>query len=310
MRNKAWIEHKNVTAVLMAHLPGQESGTAILDVLYGDVNPSGRLPYTIGKSLADYGPAAPIIKQPGGPVPQQAFSEGLYIDYRHFDKEGVTPRFEFGFGLSYTTFEISDMVITQTRVPTEFPPARPVGVPAPQLNSTIPPSSELGFPPGMRRLPGFIYPYLNDTSVTKSPKPYPYPPGYSTTPHEPSPAGGAQGGHPALFDTIFHVTVSVKNTGSLPGKAVPQLYISYPNGTGIDFPVRSLRGFEKVGAGPGETVAVGFDITRRDLSYWDEKRGNWRIPLDKEGNIGAYEIFVGDSSRGKGVTGRTEVVKV
>ncbi|PUU83842.1 glycoside hydrolase superfamily [Tuber borchii] len=307
---EAWIEHKNVTAVLMAHLPGQESGTAVLDVLYGSVNPSGRLPYTIGKSLADYGPAAPILKQPGGPAPQQNFSEGLYIDYRHFDKQGITPRFEFGFGLSYTTFEFSDMVITQTLVPTEFPPARPIGVPAPELNSTIPPSSQLGFPLGMVRLPKYIYPYLSDTTVTKSSAPYPYPPGYSTTPHKPSPAGGAQGGHPALFDTIFHVTVSVFNTGSLPGKAVPQLYISYPNGTGIDFPVRSLRGFDKVAAGPGETVAVGFDITRRDLSYWDEKKGNWRIPLDKKGNIGAYEIFVGDSSRGNGVTGRTKVVKV
>ncbi|CAZ82559.1 unnamed protein product [Tuber melanosporum] len=222
---EAWIEHKNVTAVLLAHLPGQESGTALLDVLYGSINPSGRLPYTIGKSLADYGPVAPIMMQPGGPVPQQDFSEGLYIDYRHFDRNGITPRFEFGFGLSYTTFEFSNMVITQTKVPTEFPPARPVG-----------------------------------------------------------------GGHPALFDTIFHVTVSVKNTGSIPGNAVPQLYI--------------------IGAGPGETVVVGFDIMRRDLSYWDEQRGNWRIPLDKEGNIGAYEIFVGDSSRGKGVTGRTEVVKV
>ncbi|RPA98501.1 hypothetical protein L873DRAFT_1808121 [Choiromyces venosus 120613-1] len=307
---EAWIENKNVTAVLMAHLPGQESGTALLDVLYGSVNPSGRLPYTIGKSLADYGPAAPIMLQPGGPVPQQDFSEGLYIDYRHFDKEGITPRFEFGFGLSYTTFEFSNMVITQTRAPTEFPPARPVGVPAPELNSTIPPSSELGFPPDFRHLRGYIYPYLNDTNVIKSSKPYPFPPGYSTTPHEPSPAGGAQGGHPALFDTIYHVTVSVKNTGSLSGKAVLQLYISYPNGTGVDFPVRTLRGFEKVGAGPGETVDVGFDITRRDLSYWDEKRANWRIPLDKDGNIGAYEIFVGDSSRGKGVTGRTELVKV
>ncbi|KAG0633054.1 glycoside hydrolase superfamily [Tuber brumale] len=307
---EAWIEHKNVTAVLLAHLPGQESGTALLDVLYGSINPSGRLPYTIGKSLADYGPAAPIMTQPGGPVPQQDFSEGLYIDYRHFDRNGITPRFEFGFGLSYTTFEFSNMVITQTKAPTEFPPARPVGLPAPELNSTIPPSSELGFPPGMRRLQRHIYPYIDYPNIIESSEPYPYPSGYSTTPHEPSPAGGAQGGHPALFDTIFYVTVSVKNAGSIPGKAVPQLYISYPNGTGIDFPVRSLRGFEKVGAGPGETVDVGFDITRRDLSYWDEQRGNWRIPLDKEGNIGAYEIFVGDSSRGKGVTGRTEVVMV
>ena len=51
---ESWINHKNVTAVIMAHLPGQESGNALVDVLFGDVNPSGKLPYTIAKSEADY----------------------------------------------------------------------------------------------------------------------------------------------------------------------------------------------------------------------------------------------------------------
>jgi hypothetical protein len=49
-----WIDHPNVTAVLWAGLPGQESGNSLVDILYGDVNPSGRLPYTIAKSETDY----------------------------------------------------------------------------------------------------------------------------------------------------------------------------------------------------------------------------------------------------------------
>jgi len=51
---ESWINHPNVTAVIMAHLPGQESGNALVDILFGDVNPSGKLPYTIAKSQADY----------------------------------------------------------------------------------------------------------------------------------------------------------------------------------------------------------------------------------------------------------------
>ena len=51
---ESWINHKNVTAVIMAHLPGQESGNALVDILFGAVNPSGKLPYTIAKLETDY----------------------------------------------------------------------------------------------------------------------------------------------------------------------------------------------------------------------------------------------------------------
>ncbi len=57
-----------------------------MDVLFGHVNPSGKLPYTVGKSLEDYGSGAPIMYYPNAPIPQQDFTDGLYIDYRHFDK--------------------------------------------------------------------------------------------------------------------------------------------------------------------------------------------------------------------------------
>lgn len=103
---EAWINHPNITAVVWAGVAGQEVGNALVDVLYGDVNPSGRLPYTIAKRLEDY-PAQ--VSRAGGindnfPVP---YSEGLLVDYRHFDAHNIAPRFEFGFGLSYTTFSYS-----------------------------------------------------------------------------------------------------------------------------------------------------------------------------------------------------------
>ncbi|KAK4225758.1 family 3 putative glycoside hydrolase [Podospora fimiseda] len=105
----AFIKHPNVTAVIMAGLPGQESGNSLVDVLYGDVNPSGRLPYTIAKREEDYGkvvdPAGLGEEERKEYFPEDDFSaEGLLIDYRAFDKKGIEPRFEFGFGLSYTTF--------------------------------------------------------------------------------------------------------------------------------------------------------------------------------------------------------------
>jgi len=103
----AWIELPNVKAVLNAGLLGEQSGHAIMDVIFGDVNPSGRLPYTIAKTTEDYnGKICPCC--------ECKYDEGLFIDYRHFDKSNITPRYEFGFGLSYTTFSYKSLVVSQT----------------------------------------------------------------------------------------------------------------------------------------------------------------------------------------------------
>ncbi|KAF1961768.1 glycoside hydrolase [Byssothecium circinans] len=102
----AWIENPNVTAVLFAGLPGQESGNALVDILYGDVAPSGKLPYTIAKKESDYGSVLNSSVSFAA-FPQDNFTEGRYIDYRAFDRDGIEPRFEFGFGLTYTTFNFS-----------------------------------------------------------------------------------------------------------------------------------------------------------------------------------------------------------
>jgi beta-glucosidase len=81
----------NVQAIVWAGLPSSESGNALVDILYGANSPSGKLPYTIAKAAGDYG----TTQQRG----DDNYSEGLYIDYRHFDKANISPRYEFGFGL-------------------------------------------------------------------------------------------------------------------------------------------------------------------------------------------------------------------
>ncbi|KAI9434687.1 beta-glucosidase [Lactarius indigo] len=107
-----WIDHPNVTAVVWAGLGGPETGNALVDILYGGVNPSGRLPYTIAKSPSDYS-AQLIIGGTGDEILNITYSEGLFIDYRHFDAANIAPRYEFGFGLSYTTFKYSGLSISK-----------------------------------------------------------------------------------------------------------------------------------------------------------------------------------------------------
>ncbi|TDL23295.1 glycoside hydrolase family 3 protein [Rickenella mellea] len=105
-----WIDHPNVTAVLWAGLGGQETGNGLVDVLYGVRNPSARLPYTIAKNPSDYS-AQLTLGGGGGTIIQIPYTEGLNIDYRAFDANNISPRFEFGFGLSYTTFQYSALKI-------------------------------------------------------------------------------------------------------------------------------------------------------------------------------------------------------
>lgn len=119
-----WIDNPNVTAVILAHLPGQDSGAAITKILHGDVSPSGKLPYTIARNESDYG-ALVAPQDPGNwdkYFPQDNFTEGVFIDYRAFDENNITPRFEFGFGLTYTTFNYTNLKIENTIDPSTFSP--------------------------------------------------------------------------------------------------------------------------------------------------------------------------------------------
>lgn len=88
---EAFADLPNMKAIVWAGLPGEEAGNALVDVLYGSVRPSGKLPYTIAKQASDYRNSIQATSD--------SFSEGVFIDYRHFDKNNIAPRYEFGYGL-------------------------------------------------------------------------------------------------------------------------------------------------------------------------------------------------------------------
>jgi beta-glucosidase len=106
----------SVKSVLDAWYPGVENGNAIADLIYGVADPSGHLPQTFPRSLADM-PTKTPIQYPGVTdahgVPQVKYTEGLFIGYRYFQAHHVTPLFPFGFGLSYTTFRFSRLSVVQ-----------------------------------------------------------------------------------------------------------------------------------------------------------------------------------------------------
>lgn len=102
-----WIENENITAVLYGSLLGQESGNAIVNTLYGDVNPSGKLVYTIAQNETDY-PVSICY------TAECEYSEGVHIDYRYFDAKNISVRYPFGHGLSYTTFSLDGLTVGST----------------------------------------------------------------------------------------------------------------------------------------------------------------------------------------------------
>lgn len=101
----SWLDA--VPAVLQAWYPGMEGGNALARVLFGDVNPSGKLPATFPKKLGDT-PAQMLGNYPGknGTV---TYAEGLLVGYRWYDTKNIEPLFPFGHGLSYTTFKYSNL---------------------------------------------------------------------------------------------------------------------------------------------------------------------------------------------------------
>jgi beta-glucosidase len=101
-----------VPAVLLAWYPGMESGNALARVLCGDANPSGKLPFTFPRRLAD-SPAHALSAYPGkdGTV---RYEEGLLVGYRWFDTKKVEPLFPFGYGLSYTRFDYSNLKLVKS----------------------------------------------------------------------------------------------------------------------------------------------------------------------------------------------------
>jgi len=99
----SWLSR--VPGLVEAWFPGQEGGTALAEVLFGDVNPSGKLPDTLAARREDY----PDTGHFPGVNGRVSYDEGIYVGYRHFDKAAIAPLFPFGHGLSYTTFGYSNL---------------------------------------------------------------------------------------------------------------------------------------------------------------------------------------------------------
>ncbi|KXT13326.1 hypothetical protein AC579_6024 [Pseudocercospora musae] len=284
----------NITAILWAGLPGQESGNAIADVLYGRVNPGGKLPFTVGKDRKDYG--VDVLYTPNAPVPQINFKEGSFIDYRAFDAHNVTPTYEFGFGLSYTTFSYSDLKITKGNA-SAYESFSGYTIEAPTLGTFSKNPSDYLFPASFSRVSLYHYPWLNSTNFTLA----------TADPHygvdsdsfiperardgsaQPVPkAGGAPGGNPRLYDIVYTVEATVTNTGDVAGYEVPQLYI---NRGGPYDPVRELRGFERLWIEPGESKTFTVELTTRDISSWSVVEQDWYVRKTTK------KVWVGSSSR-------------
>lgn len=286
----------NITAILWAGIPGQESGNAIADVLYGRVNPGAKLPFTIGNNRTQYG--VDLLYTPNADVPQENYQEGVFIDYRSFDKHNNTPTYPFGFGLSYTSFEYADLRIEKLTNVSDYVPYTGYSSAAKTFGNFSMDAADHLFPDNLEdnRITYYIYPWLNDTDMASASGDADYglpgflPAGSQNGSAQLIPkAGGAPGGNPRLYDTLYRVTASVTNTGPVVGDEVAQLYIS--RGGPYD-PVRELRGFERLrDIQPNETRTFSVDVTRRDIMSWSTLDQDWFVRNSTK------TVWVGRSSR-------------
>ncbi|MFT3738529.1 MAG: glycoside hydrolase family 3 C-terminal domain-containing protein [Breznakibacter sp.] len=194
-------------AILWSWFSGSEGGNAIADAVLGAVNPSGKLPFTMPVKLADVGAHA-LNAFPGDHVKVE-YLEDILVGYRWFDTKNIAPQYPFGFGLSYTTFGITD-VKTQS-------------------------------------------------------------PGYGQA------------------DQI-DLSLNLKNTGSVDGAEVVQVYVSMP-GSKVVRPAKELKAFRKVSLQAGQSQVVDVQIPVSDLAYYDESTKSWTVEK------GTYQLMVGKSSR-------------
>jgi len=195
-------------AILLAWQPGQEGGHAIADIIKGSVNPSGKLPDSFPLKYEDVPSAGSFPGVPADDPINSFYTEGIYVGYRYYSTFSVPVAYEFGFGLSFTTFD-----------------------------------------------------YTNLTLSSKS------------------------------FSSKMKINVTIKNSGSVAGKEVVQLYLAAPVNQ-IEKPEQELKGFAKTRLlQPGESQTLTFELDTRALaSFWS---GISAWMADK----GEYEVRIGASSK-------------
>ena len=201
-----WIN--DIGALVWAFFPGQEGTQAMMEVLTGIQNPSGKLPFTIAKQWEDY-PASQNFPGANGVV---EYKEGIMVGYRYFDTKKIEPLFPFGFGMSYTTFALSNIKIRSGK---------------------------------------------NDD---------------------------------------VEVSIDVKNTGSVSGSEIVQLYVKDLHPVMIR-PEKELKAFARVSLNPGEQKKVVLKLNASSFRYYDDVRNDWVR------SKGGYEILAGTSSGAAAVAG-------
>jgi beta-glucosidase len=209
-----WID--KVPAVIQAWYSGMEGGNAITAIIFGDVNPSGKLPITYPKKLSDSPAHASERTYPGDE--KVFYEEGIFVGYRHFDTKDIEPLFPFGHGLSYTKFSYENLEISHDK---------------------------------------------------------------------------------ESSDENFYITLDVMNTGERFGAEVVQLYIQDVE-CSVERPLKELKGFKKIKLKPNEKKSVKFEITKKDLSFFDEKNNEWKAEKGK------FNILIGSSSRDIRLQGEIE----
>lgn len=287
-----WVDHPNITAIVWAGLPGQESGNALVDVLFGDYNPSGRLPYTIAAKDEDYPVTIEYVNTDMPPETDVNYTEGLFIDYRHFLAKGIKPLFGFGFGLSYTTFDIKNLQVSEisgkNKRENVASDGAHNGVDTAAADDDASPVTE-SEPDMADNNPEDDVEYAGEDG----PEPDNGDTNNSAHQSDKGQDKHGKGGHDGksehggkpkigrlmtrdLHSKRWKVRVDVTNTGDVNGCEVPQLYLQFPEGAGE--PPRVLRDFERINLNPGDTQGVEFELSKYDVSIWDVVSQNYVVP--------------------------------
>jgi beta-glucosidase len=222
--------NEKTDALIYAWYPGQNGNKALAEILAGKTNPSGKLPITIEKKFEDspgypYKPADEALYSDWGPDNDMAhpifdivYKEGVFTGYRWYEKQKIQPLYWFGYGLTYTTFELSDLKI--------------------------------------------------------------------------SPRANTENG--------YEVMVSVKNSGTVAGTEVVQVYVTDQQAS-VERPAKELKAFARVALEPGQEKKVVMYLDKKAFAFWDVETHGWKV------EPGEFTVHVGDASDRLVLNGKIEV---
>ena len=155
----AWLEH--VPALFEAWYPGQEGGTALAQLLFGEYSPSGKLPVSFERRWEDN--AVHDSYYPKGGEKKSVYTEGVFLGYRHFDRTGIKPLFPFGYGLSYTSFAYQNLKLSPSAdqgVTVSFEVTDTGSRPGAEIAEVYVGEPHSGIPRPVKELKGFVKVFL------------------------------------------------------------------------------------------------------------------------------------------------------